>query len=102
MGGNRGAEHASDGRATDGRTDGVVVAAPLFNEDLGLGEGVEHLHVEQLIAELAVEALHIAVTGHDGPGASVSRHVGVAVYGATIRDTGHREHVECGQAVRWK
>jgi hypothetical protein len=41
--------------------DGVVVAAPPLNEDPGLGEGVEYLRAQQLVAELAIEALHVPV-----------------------------------------
>ncbi len=40
---------------------GVVVPAPLLDQDLGFSERVEHLHVEQLVAQLAVEALDIPV-----------------------------------------
>jgi hypothetical protein len=80
----------------------VVLLAPALDQDPGFGDGVEDLAVQQFIPEAGVEGLHISITGHDRAGARVSRHVGVAAYGATIRDTGHREHVECGQAVRWK
>lgn len=40
---------------------GVVVAAPSLDDDLRLGEAVKDLTVEQLIAELGVEALTVAV-----------------------------------------
>jgi hypothetical protein len=40
---------------------GVEVAAPLLDQHLGLPERVEHLAVQQLVPELAVEALHVAV-----------------------------------------
>ena len=36
---------------------GVVVDAPVLDDDLGLEEGVEQLAVEELVAEAAVEAL---------------------------------------------
>jgi hypothetical protein len=37
----------------------VVVAAPDLDDDLRLGEGIEDLTVEQLVAELGVEALTV-------------------------------------------
>ena len=40
---------------------GVVVSPPSLDDDLGLCEAVEDLTVEQLIAQLRVEALAIAV-----------------------------------------
>ena len=40
---------------------GVVVDAPCLDHDASLGEGVEDLSVEQLVAELRVEALAEAV-----------------------------------------
>ena len=43
------------------RTDGVVVLPPSFDQHLGLSEIVEQLHVQQLVAELAIEALVIAI-----------------------------------------
>jgi len=39
----------------------VVVRPPLLNQHLGFEERVEYLHVEQLVPQLAVEALDIAV-----------------------------------------
>jgi hypothetical protein len=41
--------------------DGIVVPAPLLDQDLGLDERVEHLHVEQFVTQLAVEALVVAI-----------------------------------------
>ena len=38
----------------------VVVMAPALDENLGLEEGVEDLTVEQLVAQLAVEAFIVA------------------------------------------
>ncbi len=35
--------------------------APLLNQHLRLQEGIEHLGVQQLVAQLAVEAFHVAV-----------------------------------------
>ena len=35
--------------------------APLLDQDLRLGERVEHLRAEQLVTQLAVEAFHVAV-----------------------------------------
>ena len=43
------------------RTRRVVMVAPVFDHDLGLGERVEDLSVQKLIAELGVEALAISV-----------------------------------------
>ena len=40
---------------------GIVVAPPCFDNDLGLGEAVEDLSVQQLVTQLRVEALAIAV-----------------------------------------
>ena len=40
---------------------GVVVAPPCLDDDLGLGEAVEDLTVEQFVAKLRVEALAVAV-----------------------------------------
>src|SRR6187455_3497529 len=40
---------------------GVVVAPPCFDDDLGLGEAVEDLAVEEFVAKLRVEALAVAV-----------------------------------------
>ncbi len=39
------------------RSLGVVVFPPLFDQDLGLPEGIEYLPVEQLVAEAGIEAL---------------------------------------------
>jgi hypothetical protein len=39
----------------------VVLSAPALDEDLGLQQGVKALPVEALVAQLAVEGLHIAV-----------------------------------------
>ena len=51
------------------RTDGVVMPPPGLDQHLGLGETVEDLAVEQLIAKRPVEALVVAVlsrrTGRD-------------------------------------
>jgi hypothetical protein len=41
--------------------DGIEMLAPLLDQHLGFLERVEHLAVQQLIAELAVEALDIAI-----------------------------------------
>ena len=59
----------------------VVVMPPCFDDDLGLLEGVEDFAIEELIAQLGVEALAIAIlpraAGHDvsGPGANGSNPV---------------------------
>jgi hypothetical protein len=74
---------------------GIEVLAPLPEQHLGLLELVEHFAVQQFVPELAVESLAVAITGHADPGVRVSRCPWAADYGATIRDTGHREHVEC-------
>ena len=39
----------------------VVLAAPAFDEDLGLGQGGEDLRIETLVAQRAVEGFPIAV-----------------------------------------
>jgi len=39
----------------------VVMAAPCLDDDLCLGEAVEDLAIEQLVAELRVEALAVSV-----------------------------------------
>src|SRR5919112_873160 len=96
-GGEGGQDHLGCRRAVAERgvrADVVVVPPPALDHDLRLAQAVEDLAVEQLVPELPVERLAVAVTGHADPGARVSRHPRVAVYGATIRDTGHREHVE--------
>jgi len=43
------------------RSHRVVVLTPAFDNDLRLGQRVEDLPVQQLVAQLAVEALAIAV-----------------------------------------
>ena len=40
---------------------GVVVATPALDDDLGLLERVEDFAIEELVAELRVEALDVAV-----------------------------------------
>ena len=42
-------------------SDRVVVMPPLLDEHLGLLQGIEDLSIEQLVAELAVEALVVSV-----------------------------------------
>src|SRR3712207_7107511 len=89
-GGSKWAEAALDGRRH------IQVPAPLLDQDLRLAERVEHLGPQQLVAQLAVEALDVAVTGHGDPGARVSRHSGVAVYGATVDVGGRLEGPDLG------
>src|SRR5690606_1216964 len=43
------------------RPDGVVMPPPSFDQDLGLGERVEDLSVEQFITQRSVEAFAIAI-----------------------------------------
>ena len=43
------------------RSDGVVVAAPLLDQDLSFAQRVEDLAVEQFIAEPGVEAFAVPV-----------------------------------------
>ena len=43
------------------RSNGVVVVAPLADDDLGFFQAVEDLAVQQLIAQLAVEAFAVTV-----------------------------------------
>ena len=51
------------------RTDGIVMPPPSLDHHLGLGEAVEDLAVEELVAKRPIEALVIAVlprrTGRD-------------------------------------
>ncbi len=42
-------------------SDGVVVPAPLFDDDLSLFEGIEDLPIEQFVPEAGIEGLAIAV-----------------------------------------
>jgi hypothetical protein len=42
------------------RTNFIVLLAPLLDDDLSRLQGVENFTVEQLIPELAIEALDIA------------------------------------------
>ena len=41
--------------------DSIVMVTPALDEDLGLAYRVEHLAIEQLVAEAGVEAFAIAV-----------------------------------------
>lgn len=43
------------------RAHGVVVAPPVLDHDPGFGQAEERLAIEQLVAELAVEAFAVAV-----------------------------------------
>jgi hypothetical protein len=43
------------------RPDGVVGLLPTLDEHLGLEQGVERLPLQELVSELSVEALHVAV-----------------------------------------
>lgn len=38
-----------------------VVPAPLLDQNPGFRPGVEHLRIQQFVAQLAVEAFHIAI-----------------------------------------
>ncbi len=40
--------------------DGVVVAPPFFDDDLGLFQGAEDLNVEEFVPEAGVEAFAVA------------------------------------------
>jgi len=40
---------------------GVVVAAPFLDQDLGFAQRVEELTVEELIAEAGIEAFTVAI-----------------------------------------
>ena len=63
------------------RSDRIVMLAPSFDDDLRLLKRVEDFAIEELIAQLGVEALAIAIlpraAGHDvsGPGANGSNPV---------------------------
>jgi len=41
--------------------DGVVVATPFLDQDLGFAQGVEELAVEEFIAEPGIEAFTVAI-----------------------------------------
>jgi hypothetical protein len=41
--------------------DGVVVAAPFLDQDMGFPQRVEELTVEEFIAEVGIEALTVAI-----------------------------------------
>jgi hypothetical protein len=43
------------------RPDGVVVATPFLDQDLGFAQGVEELAVEEFIAESGIEAFTVAI-----------------------------------------
>ena len=60
------------------RSDGVVMSSPLLDEDFGLMDRVENFAIEQLVAETAVEAFHIAVL----PGAAGRDEGGLCADGA--------------------
>ena len=56
--------------------------------------------MHDLLLEGAEEPLDDAVIRHDDSGAChLAEPQGDWLYGATIRDERHREHVKCGQAV---
>jgi hypothetical protein len=89
------------------RPDGVVVLAPLLDEDLGLLEAAEDFTVEQFVPQPAVEAFAIAVL----PGAArldverlgahtrkpathdLGRHLRAVVGTDVLRDAAHEHHV---------
>jgi hypothetical protein len=43
------------------RPDGVIVATPFLDQDLGFAQGVEELAVEEFIAESGIEAFTVAI-----------------------------------------
>lgn len=43
------------------RADGVILSAPVFNDDFGFGEVVEQLHAQAFIAQFAVETFIVSV-----------------------------------------
>jgi len=43
----------------------VVFEAPVLDEDLGLEQGVEGLHLEQLPAQVPVEGLYVGILPGD-------------------------------------
>ena len=89
------------------RSDGVVVVAPLLDEDLGFLEAAEDFAIEQLVPQLAVEAFAIAVL----PGATrfdverlgtntrqpapydLGGHLRAVVGSDMLRDAAHQHHV---------
>ena len=42
-------------------SDGVVVSPPLFDDDLSLLQGVEHLPIKQFVPEAGIEGLAVSV-----------------------------------------
>jgi len=48
------------------RPDGVVVDAPLLDQDLGFPQAVEDFAIEQLIPEPGIEALAVFSQGDPG------------------------------------
>ena len=96
---------------------GVVLPAPLLNDDLCLLETVEDFAVEQLVAQLSVEGLAVAVLpraawlyveclrAHTGQPAAhdLGRHlraiVGADVFGNTVRNHGIGHGLEHCHAV---
>ncbi len=68
---------------------GVVLHPPPFNQHLGLQQRVEDLAIEQLITQLAVERLDVAVL----PGAArlrLPRPRTMSVKNSTDRETRHQ------------
>ncbi len=43
------------------RTFGLVMATPILNQDLRLPQVLEDLPIQQLVSQLAVEALNVAI-----------------------------------------
>lgn len=43
------------------RSEAVIMASPLLGENLGFLERLEQLHIQELVAQLAVDALAIAL-----------------------------------------
>jgi hypothetical protein len=65
------------------RTNGIVVPAPAFDDDLGFAQRVEDLAVEQLISQAGVD-------GMDGPCTGIGVRLQVPVEG-TSQELSHAD-----------
>jgi hypothetical protein len=78
---------AGDILAMSAAYNGVVVMAPLADDDLGFFQAIEDFAVEQLIPQLAVEAFAISVL----PGTSRRDVVACYLFGIASRTTRRSE-----------
>ena len=91
-------------------SDGVVVVAPLLDENLGFPEAVEDFTVKQFVSQLAVEAFAISIL----PGAArldvkclgthtrkpaphdLGGHLRAVIGSDVLRDSTHEHHISHG------